>query len=598
MNLADQHRAVFGLNPVAWLEIFGRIEDKEPGSDPNKAPRANWLQRRVGEALAWCLLHKTPVRLILYKPRQRGCSTITVGILYVLSRLIKMKVLVIGGQASQTDNLWKILRHYAKMDQFDWSNVWEDTQTSATCSNGSLWERETAGDKEAGRSGNYHAVIATEVARWPTDGAKNAAEVLSSVLNCVGDGPGTVVVMESTAQGPVGVFPDTWKHAVTLEEMKAGQKGNGYIKIFAPWFVFDNEAVLESGEEQRLPGLLKHAGDEKAIQLQTKHNLSAPKVKWYHEKLHAPECGGDEVKRDREYPSSPEDGFQSSQASRFSRAGLDILEAQARQAVAQGKIQYGLLHTQAGASRPNIMPCAEDDAELVCVERPKHGCSYLITVDNMTGESHAAGDDPDTNAVIVLRDGYMDSELGWRPPEPVASISPGRTGNRWDADVLADFVAGLSRLYGGCIVVPEANRGEWLIKELRDRHVNLMERKRPATEIDAAKPSGKYGWQTTKESKTALVSELARHIRSPGIEGAGLAIRLQFIIDQCRTFVRHPDGTEGALKVTGCHDDFVIVMGIALMCKNSATQFVATTQIDHFAGSPSSRRQGGRREVW
>ena len=68
----ELERHVYGSNPVAWFETWGRIEDKEVGSDPDKAPCANYLQRKVGEAIEWCLKHKRPVRLILYKPRQQG----------------------------------------------------------------------------------------------------------------------------------------------------------------------------------------------------------------------------------------------------------------------------------------------------------------------------------------------------------------------------------------------------------------------------------------------------------------------------------------------------------------------------------------------
>ena len=295
MNVADIERHVYGSNPVAWFEVHGRIEDKEVGSDPNAAPSANYLQRVVGEAIEWCLANRRPIRLILYKPRQQGCSTITIEVLYVLGRYVKMKILVIGGQASQTDNLWKILRYYGEKDQMDWGNTWECNAERGTCSNGTLWERETAGDKEAGRSGNFHAVIATEVARWPTDGAKNASDVLNSVLNCVGDGPGTCVIMESTAQGPKGEFPKTWSKAVTLDQMKKGEFGNSYIKIFAPWYKFPRcWTALEPGETaESLRAVIEKAGDEKAIRVWDDLKLSPEQIKWYHLVLEKPECGGD-----------------------------------------------------------------------------------------------------------------------------------------------------------------------------------------------------------------------------------------------------------------------------------------------------------------
>ncbi|HYF35440.1 MAG TPA: hypothetical protein VD994_09140 [Prosthecobacter sp.] len=572
MNALDIERQVYASNPVAWFEIYGRIEDKEVGSDPDKAPVANWLQVAVGEAVEFCLKTKRPVRLILYKPRQQGCSTITVEIVYAMSRAVKMKVLVIGGQASQTDNLWKILKHYGNTDKFDWGNTWACNETAGKCSNGSLWERETAGDKEAGRSGNYHAVLATEVARWPTDGAKNAADVLNSVLNCVGGGPGTMVVMESTAQGPKGVFPDTWAGAVSLEDAKAGKWGNGYIKIFAPWFRFPRcWTALLPGEEHTLVETIRAAGDAKALRVMEEFKLPLERVKWYHQILNAPECGGDEMKRDREYPTKEEDGFKASAPSRFDLKALEALDAYA--ATRKDDVVFGVLEKPRDDKRYQhitFRPCDSKNAEIAILEKPEAGRRYVISTDNGRGKSYTDGGDTDPNAVVVVRQGYVNSRGAWVPPEPVACLMPG---NRWDQDVLAELVARLSAYYGGCMIVPESNRGEMLIKELRDKGALLFERERKKAEVDSHKPSNLYGWETTPETKRYLTENLAKHIRELNMMGAGVRIAFPWIIQELRTFVRHKDGTEGALKIAGCHDDFVIALAIALACLESASTY-------------------------
>lgn len=944
----ELERGIFAQNPIAWFETWGWIEGKEVGVLENN-PEANWLQLQVGKAVKWCLKHKRKIQLILYKPRQQGCSTITIEILYVLGRCVKMKILVIGGQASQTDNLWKILRYYGDNDKFDWGNTWDLNETRAVCSNGTMWERETAGDPNAGRSGNYHAVIAcvpgdtqvlgtngkakairdivvgeriithqgnttevaalrsmpntkgdlyevvpyigspeaftfdhalwtkdgwvdagnikpgdfvsmpvrgitqhinsitlaptpvrkqgggrvrpfanstiqlneefgffvgyylaegcvcyserkypskitfthddedrdrnyadraisaasqwttsvyesrngtsnaihrelrcsalanwinvefgsakvggkyipdwvfdagdsfcrgivagylcgdgskkggsgangrkydrvnakcvypsilpqirdiiasfgwgwagiryqrasarygrncrdlwqadwsgdtarilrglmgldrleqnprktadrkyhiqdgmvwikvkevrrkvcaevwdlgtshvdgsfrtlnfschnTEVARWPTDGAKNAGDVLNSVLNCVGDGEGTCVIMESTAQGPKGPFPKTWAGAVTLEQAEKGEVGNGYIKIFAPWYVFPRcwSEFTEGDNPAKLAERLKKAGDDKAIRLWKELKLQPEQVKWYHEMLFSPECNGEVQKRDREHPTTEADGFSASSPSRFDLTALAEMDKHA--ASRANDIAYGNLTLK--PHQPyrlcQFVPCDLKNASVAILEAPIPGESYIIATDNGRGESWTEGADTDPNAIVVWKRGRMTARGEWQHGEVVAALCPG---NREDQPFLADHCARLSGYYGNCIVVPESNKGELLIEKLREKGVPIWGRERKAQDTKDTETQ-LLGWETTPETKHYAIENLATHMIKRNHVGTGIRIGLQWIIDEMRTFVRHKNGTLGALKLAGCHDDFVIALAIAVACESSAT---------------------------
>jgi len=564
----DLERQIFAKNPIAWFETWGWIEGKEVGVLENN-PEANWLQLQVGKAVAWCLKNKRKIQLILYKPRQQGCSTITIEILYVLGRCVKMKILVIGGQASQTDNLWKILRYYGDNDKFDWGNSWDLNETRAVCGNGTMWERETAGDPNAGRSGNYHAVIATEVARWPTDGAKNAGDVLNSVLNCVGNGEGTCVVMESTAQGPKGPFPKTWAGAVTLEAAQKGEVGNGYIKIFAPWYVFPRcwSEFTDGDTPAKLAERLKKAGDDKAIRLWKELKLQPEQVKWYHEILSAPECNGEPQKRDREHPTTEADGFSASSPSRFDLTALSEMDKYA--ASRANDIVYGNLTKQ--LHQPyrlcGFVPCDIKNASVAILEAPIPGESYLIATDNGRGESWTEGADTDPNAIIVWKRGRMSSRGEWQHGEVVAALCPE---NREDQPFLAEHCARLSGYYGNCMVVPESNKGELLIEKLREKCVPIWGRERKAQDTKDTETQ-LLGWETTPETKHYAIENLATYMMKRNHVGTGIRIGLQWIIDEMRTFVRHKNGTLGALKLAGCHDDFVMALAIAVACESSAT---------------------------
>ncbi len=570
----------FRRNPVAWFETFARIQTKKVGVPPNEPPQANWMQRKVGEAIAWFTANNQPIRLIIYKPRQKGCSTVTVGVTYALSRLMRMRTLVIGGQVDQTNNLWKILRYYSKTDKADWGNTWRDTSETATCSNGSEWGRETAGDPNAGRSGTYHAVLITELAHWATGGKKDAAEVLNSLLPGIDNAPGTAVIMESTAKGPEGLFPDTWHGAVSLEDMAAGDVGNGYIRIFAPWYVFPDSwlELPRDCDAAWLHALLLRKNDKKALKVWDEHDLEPEQVYWFHRVLKQPECNGDPQKRDREYPTTPEDGFRASSPSRFNLDALEMLDEMAK--AEAHRIEYGTLELPpAQALRPvehrdygktTFVPCGEKQAEFALVERPIIGCSYSISTDNSKGISLVAGDDTDCHAVTVIRDSYIDQFREWHPPEVVAALMPE---TRWDQTELAEFVARLAGYYGCCMVVPESNRAELLIAELRKRRVMLWRRARPKDEVDLGKDTGLIGFDTNAETKKMLVENLARHIRELNEMGSGFRCVFPWVLKELRTFVRHKDGTEGALKQRGVHDDFVMAIAIGYLTKASGTTY-------------------------
>lgn len=573
-------REGFAINPMAWFEAYGKIRDKKvkKKGEPKKPLVCNWLQREYSRAVKWCQEHGIPIRLIVYKPRQKGSSTASIATIYGLSRSHGMNVVILGGQVSQTENMWKMMRYYARHDKFDWGNTFSHDALKVVCSNDTLWERETARDKEAGRSGTYHAVLATELARWQATAQSDPVEVLNSVLNSVPPEAGTIVILESTAQGPVGIFPKTWGEAVTLEQMMAGNNGNGYIKIFAPWHMFSDSRVefISIKEMETLVARVEKSGDSKALRLWTELGLNKQglegleKLNYYHGLLALPQCGGDPVKRDREYPTTPEDGFQASSPSRFLVSSLDRMDVEAT--AAGPMIRYGFFERY--KTGVVFKTCSRDDpaAEVAMTEGPIYSRSYIVATDNGRGESLTEGGDTDPSAVVCLRPGYLDDQRQWQPPAAICALLPG---NRQDMDRIAAITANMADYYGHCMIVPEANMGDLLLAHLKRWNAQLWQRRRKAQEADEWEETGLIGWQTTPASKRFLVDTLAEAIREHGQPYTGLLIPFPWIVRELRTFVRHKDGSLGALKQANCHDDFVISLGIALCCKESATLYAA-----------------------
>ena len=95
--------------------------------------------------------------------------------------------------------------------------------------NKSQYGKETAGSKNAGRSGTIQVGNMTEVAFWPMQGERDPA---LGYLQSLYDGDHvSLVVADSTPNGPNGWFYRTWV------------QDNEWAKIFAAWFEFEDSVV-------------------------------------------------------------------------------------------------------------------------------------------------------------------------------------------------------------------------------------------------------------------------------------------------------------------------------------------------------------------
>lgn len=591
-NLDDVDQIVIRRKPGAWLETCGHIIDKsgnERGIDSFEglALHANWLQRRIFEIAQWCLDNNVPCRLLVYKPRQKGCSTGTMGLAYWWSRRMRCNCLLMGGQYSQVENLWGIMSHYHARDRFDWGNDMTVLTDKATCTNGSEWQWETARDSEAGRSGTYQVAVLTEVARWSEQGISNASVVLNGVQNCVPKLPGTLVILETTVKGGFGEFFHKWQGdreknvpgAVTFEEFKRGKRGNGWIKVFAPWFMFE-DSWLDVRDEQESADIMNGVGaisESEALaekEMTRKFKLKPQQIKYWRDVL-INECQRDPDNRDREYPPTPEAGFKSTMPSRFSRLGLQRLRAEAERA--QGDMRRAILEDPQKTNRFFVRRdvVGDNEADFLIYESPRIGRRYVLTADLAGGAEVTEGGDTDCHTLLVLRDGYMDTRRGvWVKPKVVATCKPGC---RIDQIPLAHLAWKLARYYGGCLIVPEANYDRGFIRELRNLGAHVYERERPATEKDDNRPTGKYGFWTKgtdgEQQRGWCIEQVAKAVREWDIDGSGLDCPALHVLAELEFFVRKENGREEAAP--GKHDDWVIALALALVTLSGGTLYHA-----------------------
>ena len=92
-----------------WFESRGKIwpKDRRKGLI---SPELNFLQRKAQDVVRKLDEMKLPRRIIGLKPRQRGSTTYFGALDYHTARKESMSACVIGGQYSQTVELWGMLQ--------------------------------------------------------------------------------------------------------------------------------------------------------------------------------------------------------------------------------------------------------------------------------------------------------------------------------------------------------------------------------------------------------------------------------------------------------------------------------------------------------
>lgn len=553
------------LSTSLWFELHGAIKPKVGPLIKRPNLKANYLQRLENDVVRYCLVNNRPCRIIKLKPRQKGSSTFSVATGYRWLKNMRSTGAIIGGAHAQSSNLFRMLKTYAENDTFDQNNTCKVIERLARFGNGSIMEQLTAANPEAGRSGTYQVVIATEVGRWAEEGVANASDLLVGLLKCVANEPLTLIAIDSTANGASGDYYERWQGGITFDELKAGK--DGYVKLFAAWFQFEDsrrDPKLEEGKEQMV-------GPDQVDELRAKFDLDDHQIAWMQWAVRE-ECGKSFDKFCEDYPFDDITAFRTSGRHRFNASMLDKMSKYAK------SITPDFGNVDVVNNRGVWTPCRSEECRVVRWEQPRGGARYLISVDSMTGESQVVGEDPDNHAVAVIRAGFWDKEQRWIPPKIVARLVDDwgtwerlkKYQLRWDIDVLEAQVWKLSQYYGNCIVAPEINMDRGLIELLKLRPgSNIYVRKifnRREQKEDLV-----YGWKTDKTTREAIIENLARAIREHGNPGEGLEILCPITLAELQSFIVKMSGRSEAMP--GKHDDCVLQTAIGLMCLEAATVY-------------------------
>lgn len=481
----------------------------------------NPSQVKLDKQIAELKTQGKPIRVIILKARQMGFSTFTEGYIFRRTTMAKLvNSMIIAHKEDASTNLFNMSKLF-----YEEMPAWLRPMKKASNAKELIFENptpnvvekqknpglrskikiDTAKNLGAGRSDTIHNLHASEVAFWD-----NAELVMLGLMQAVPNSPGTMVIVESTANGVGGYFYDLWQKA------KRGE--NEFVPLFFAW---------HEHEEYRLPVPEGFKPDEEEQQLLEAYDLDLEQLAWRRWCIDN-NCNGDKDKFRQEYPSNDIEAFLTSGRPVFNTAKLRILFDNAPKPKHIGNMVEEEGH---------VKFVEQPGGYLEVWRKPEEGHNYVISADIAEGLAHG-----DYSSADVLDRKTLEQVAHWH--------------GHIDPDLYAVELERLARWYFRAFIVPEVNNhGLTTVTALKKRYRNIY-RRRTVDRI-TNKPRQEYGWRTDSRTKPLAVDKLAEHIR----EGTAV-INGKETIEECLTFIRNAKG--GMEAQEGCYDDRVMSLAIGL----------------------------------
>lgn len=517
------------LNCREYIERFLKIRTKEGNLVSLKL---NEPQQRLYSVIKKRYESGKPVRVIVLKARQMGFSTLTEAIIFwATATRENTDSMIIAHKDEATANLFR-------MSKLFYENLPEPIKPMLQASNAQElnFDRPARGKKNAvglrsrircataggsgqGRSYTLRNVHMSEFAFWPGD----KKETYSGIMQAVPDMPGTIVVIESTANG-YDEFKALWDMAV---EAQARGDEEGFIPVFFPWH--------EMREYQRdvPPGFEK---TEEERELAKAFGLSDRQLAWRRWCIEV-NCSGDVDKFRQEYPATPDEAFISTGSCVFDKPGLVLRRA----AVKDAKWEYGKFEYNYDGLRISDIRWAAEKAGIIRIYRhPEPGKHYVIGADT-------AGTGSDYFAAHVL-----DNSTG----EQVAVLH-----HRMDETLFTRQLYCLGQYYNGALLGVETNYSTYPVMELQ-RLEYPRQYVRQSFDSYTKKLSEAYGFVTSSRTRPMMIDNLKSIVReTPELIGD------YETLGEMLTFVYNANWRPEAEQ--GEHDDLVMSLAIAHQIRDS-----------------------------
>jgi hypothetical protein len=505
------------------IELLARlpIKNRDTGAIQMFIPNPNQVMfyDRLKEQFAQIGM----VRAIVLKARRVGISSASDGLLvpHCLSRP-QAHAKIVAHRNDTAEGLFRVPRDLAHALPFPVGEILTRKIVFDHPHGHSILDIATAGAVGGGRGLTLSALHLSEAAQFSGEGS------FLSLLPAVQRGSGSLVFVESTANGRVGIgkpFWEFWKSAVA--------KKNGYIPIFLSW-LDDPGCVRDSREAADAP-----ATDIEKSLMARPFKATRSQIAWFRFILES-ECQGLLPRMMQEYPHSPEVAFVSSGDPAFTEEEIAYVRGTACAPTLRG-------HFDLIDGHPVVSP--NRNGALWVWEKPIPGHRYYIGADAATGIEEG---DFASYAILDGTTGHFVARFAERiHPEALAR-------QLWCAGTLYNTAKINVELTG--------NLGRAVMQKLRDdyRYWNLYGDKRKDDKLPSAgggmPRSG--GWETNTATRRLLFDQFRIALRE-GIKGniGGIEVYDPDLIDQMDLATL----TEAAKswEVTSGHDDILMATMLA-----------------------------------
>lgn len=529
------------------------IESKEEGRDIPFVLRS--AQRYYLKELEKLRLAGKPIDIILLKARQWGGSTLTqLYMLWIqLFHHVNWHSVICGDVESQSNTvagmLSKVVNNFpvwatngVKMET---SPFERSSKTRIINTTQSRYSIGSAQKPDSLRSQNIKMAHLTEVGLWQETKGKKPEDLVQAIFGSIYSGPDTMKVLESTAKGVGNYFHRTWLDAV---------KGkNNFTPVFVPWFMIDMYSLfIDQTQYYRFLDSMTDY-EHRLFEL----GATLENIAWYREKKKEFK---EEWRFMSEYPSTPEEAFQSTGRRKFPTDYVNSLRQTCTDPVRTGEWEADERKGDGALSNLHFVDRTSPDGDnilRVWFEPDKSvDCAnqYVVSVD-VGGLSSTA----DYSCIRVANRLPM-TEVGG-VPEIVAEWH-----GHIEHDLLAWKAVQIAEAYNHALLVIESNtmetegtegdHFEYVLDEIVQYYDNLYSRTSPE-QIRQGMPV-RYGFHTNTSTKPTIIDHLLAAMRD------GLYLeRSEDATFEMDTYEIKDNGKEMGAK-EGCHDDYVMATAILI----------------------------------
>lgn len=503
------------INTKAYIEHFIKIRDKRGEVIPMQL---NLPQMKLYAALKQQHEQGKPLRAIVLKARQMGFSTLTEAMMFkrtVTGTGVKSGIVAHTEDASA--NLYRMAKlMYTELPagirpEQKLGNA-KELVFAAKGKGGldSTIRVMTAGGSGIGRSDTFQNLHLSEFAFWPGD----KRVTLAGAMQAVPDMPGTMVIIESTANG-FDEFKTMWDRAVAGE--------SEFVPVFCAWWEL---------EEYRRAYMGFSLTDYER-ELMRRYGLDREQLAWRRWCIEN-NCGGDVQLFRQEYPACPEEAFLSTGSCIFDKDAVMRRLNEGTAPLYRANLNYRLVMEQANQRLVFDGVETDDRGGVWVYEEPQGGVPYVIGADT-------AGDGSD-----------------WFVAQVVNNLTGKQAAvlrRKYDEDAFACEAMALGYWYNTALLGIEANFSTYPIKTV-ERLCYPHQFMREQEDSYTHRPQKKWGFRTTMQTRPIILAELVRLVREqPELICDAQTLREMLV------FVKNERGRPEAMQ--GEHDDCVMALAIA-----------------------------------